>query len=296
VLKEATQDDATVAMLYGIDEADQIDDQECWHKANPNMEHGQPAIESIIEQFRTNRTTPMGRVEFTRYHCCRMTENAGGWLDMELYPSDSEIEYEHLHGRQAWLGVDLSKSFDLSAVVAAIPLDDGRVYLKGWYWWPDANVKQRELDYRLPIRNWSMNGKVELVPGRQVDYQLIMAKLKEIAGFLDVQEIAYDQWGSKMFAEMAAADGLPLRLYSQGISTMGPGCQLFMQYWLSQRIAVKADPVFRNACRTAVAVRDANGNVKVDKRKPDQVIDPLVAAIMALHCWGGETRSGYEDL
>ena len=111
-----------------------------------------------------------------------------------------------------------------------------------------------------------------------------------------MQEIAYDQWGSKMFAELAVADGLPLRLYSQGISTMGPGCALFMQYWLAGRIVVADDPVFRNACRTAVAIRDSNGNVKVDKRKADQVIDPLVAAIMALHCWGGETRSAYEDI
>lgn len=296
VLKGTTPDDATVAMLYGIDESDQIDDRECWSKANPNMEHGQPALENLVEQFNTNRTTPMGRVEFTRYHCCRMTENSGGWLDMELYPQPSEIQYESLAGRPAWVGVDLSKSFDLSAVVAAIPLDDGRVYLKGWYWWPDANVKQRELDYRLPVRNWALNGKLELVPGRQVDYQTIMSRLKEIAAFLDVQDIAYDQWGSKMFAELAVGDGLPLKLYSQGISTMGPGCQLFMQYWLGERIEVGDDPVFRNACRTAIAIRDSNGNVKVDKKKTGQVIDPLVAAIMALHCWGGETRSGYEDL
>lgn len=296
VLKGTTADDATVAMLYGIDDSDQIDDEECWEKANPNMEHGQPAIENLREQFATNRTTPMGRVEFTRYHCCRMTENQGGWLDMELYPSPTDMDLESLRGRPAWIGVDLSKSFDLSAVVAAIPLEDGRVYLKGWYWWPDANAKQRELDYRLPVRNWALNGKLELVPGRQVDYQTIMAKLKEIAGILDVQDIAYDQWGSKMFAELAVGDGLPLKLYSQGIGTMGPGCQLFMQYWLGQRIVIGDDPVFRNACRTAIAIRDSNGNVKVDKKKTGQVIDPLVASIMALHCWGGETRSGYEDL
>lgn len=296
VLKGSAIDDATVAMLYGIDEDDQIDDESSWAKANPNTEHGQPAHENLVEQFRTNRTTPMGRVEFTRYHCCRMTENAGGWLDMELYPKPAGVSYDDLRGRPAWIGVDLSKSFDLSAVVAAIPLEDGRVFLKGWYWWPDANAKQRELDYRLPVRNWAMQGKLELVPGRQVDYQVIMAQLKKVAEYLDVQEIAYDQWGSKMFAELAVADGLPLRLYSQGISTMGPGCALFMQYWLAGRIVVADDPVFRNACRTAVAIRDSNGNVKVDKRKADQVIDPLVAAIMALHCWGGETRSGYEDL
>jgi len=296
VLKGETEDDSTVAMLYGIDAADAVDDEEMWFKANPNLEHGQPDLRSLREQWKQARSTPMGRAEFTRYHCCRMTESAGGWLDMGLAPKPEEIAWEDLRGRQAWIGVDLSKTFDLSAVVAAIPLPDGRIYLKGFYWWPDADVRQRELDYRLPVRNWALSGKLELVPGRQVDYGLIMERLKALAAHLDVAEIAYDQWGAKMFAEMAVADGLPLRTYSQGISTMGPGCQLFMQFWLAGKIVVGDDPVFRNACRTAIAIRDSNGNVKVDKRKSSQVIDPLVAAIMAVHCWGGESGTSYDNL
>lgn len=294
VLKGEADDDSTIAMLYGIDDADPIDDEEVWHKANPNMAFGQPNAKSLREQYKQSRTTAMGRAEFTRYHCCRMADGGGGWLDMSLYPGATSITWEHCRGRPTWVGVDLSKSFDMSAVVACTPLDDGRVFLKGWYWWPDAEVRQRELDYRLPVRQWALANKLELVPGRQVDYHRILERLKAIASETDLQAIAYDSWGSKMFSEVAVGEGLPMRLYSQGISTMGPGCHLFMQQWLAGRIVVNDDPVFRNACRTAIAMRDSNGNVKVDKKKIQQVIDPLVASIMAIHCWGGESPSMWE--
>jgi phage terminase large subunit-like protein len=77
---------------------------------------------------------------------------------------------------------------------------------------------------------------------------------------------------------------------------MGPGCQLWQQYWVARKLRLGPDPIMRNACAQAVPIRDSNGNIKVNKAKRTHVIDPLVAAIMALHCWGGETRSGYEDL
>ena len=52
----------------------------------------------------------------------------------------------------------------------------------------------------------------------------------------------------------------------------------------------------RNACSVAIPVRDSNGNIKVNKAKRNHIIDPLVAAIMAVHVWGGEQRSVYADL
>jgi len=110
-----------------------------------------------------------------------------------------------------------------------------------------------------------------------------------------VQTIAFDRWGSTFFAESCVNEGLPLATYSQGIATMGPGCQLWQQYWVGNRLRVGNDPVLRNACRTAIPIRDSNGNIKIDKRIKSTIIDPLVAAIMALHAWGGEARSVYEE-
>jgi phage terminase large subunit-like protein len=41
--------------------------------------------------------------------------------------------------------------------------------------------------------------------------------------------------------------------------------------------------------------RDRNGNLILDKSKRTQIIDPLMAAVMAVHLWGGKAASCYEE-
>jgi phage terminase large subunit-like protein len=148
----------------------------------------------------------------------------------------------------------------------------------------------------MPIRNWAANGNITLTPGREIDYEAVRSTLNQIASEFQLEAVAFDKWGSKYFAEVCVQDGLPLQSYSQGIATMGPGCQLWQQYWVGERIVMGDDPIMRNACRTAIAIRDSNGNIRIDKRKIQSVVDPLVAGVMALHCWGGESRSVYEEM
>lgn len=296
VLSGEEEDDAFMPILYGIDKDDDLADDAAWPKANPNMAHGQPAARDLRTMWNSKKGSAIGRAEFSRYICARVGEETGNWLDMAFAPAAEAIDWESLRGRQAWLGLDLSKSLDLSALVVAVPLDDGRVAIRGNYWWPSENVRQRELDYRLPVRNWAATGKLTLTPGPDISYSTILERLKQIAGEFQVMAVAYDKWGAKMFAEQAVGEGLPLTLYSQGIATMGPGCQLFQQLWVGRKFVVGDDPLFRNACAQAVPIRDSNGNIKVNKARRTHLIDPLVAAIMAVHSWGGETRSGYADL
>ena len=111
-----------------------------------------------------------------------------------------------------------------------------------------------------------------------------------------IQEIAFDRYGDTAILERAAQHGLPMIRYSQGISVMGPGCQMWQQMWVGRKFVLGDDPVMRNACSVAIPVRDSNGNIKVNKAKRNHIIDPLVAAIMAVHVWGGEQRSVYADL
>jgi len=296
VLSGEEEDDAFMPILYGIDKDDDLADDAAWPKANPNMAHGQPAARDLRTMWNSKKGSAIGRAEFSRYICARVGEETGNWLDMAFAPAPEAIDWESLRGRQAWLGLDLSKSLDLSALVVAVPLDDGRVAIRGNYWWPSENVRQRELDYRLPVRNWAATGKLTLTPGPDISYSTILERLKQIAEEFQVMAVAYDKWGAKMFAEQAVGEGLPLTLYSQGIATMGPGCQLFQQLWVGRKFVVGDDPLFRNACAQAVPIRDSNGNIKVNKARRTHLIDPLVAAIMAVHSWGGETRSGYADL
>lgn len=295
VLSGEVEDDTLMPFLYGIDANDDPSDEAAWPKANPGMAHGQPDEASLRRAWNTMRRSPMGRSEFVRYHCARMDENTGGWLDMGQWPGGQKVEVKLLEKRPAWVGLDLSKSLDMSACVVAIPVEDGKVVLQGSYWWPSANVAERELDYRMPIRQWSKSHKIHLTPGREIDYEAIRQHLLQLREQYDIRTVGYDAWGSKYLAEQLVADGVPLMTYRMGISTFGPGCALFQNLWAGGKLIVGDDPILRRSCAEAHAKADVNGNVRPVKSREFCVLDPLVASIIAVHVWGGTRRSAYDD-
>ena len=295
ILSGELEDDTVIPILYGLDPTDPLEDESTWVKANPGLEHGQPDGASLRRSWNTMKRSAMGRGEFARYHAARCDENTGGWLDMSLWPGGQAVDWESLRGKPAWLGLDLSKSLDMTALVVAVPLADGRVAVRGHYWWPRAEVAQRELDYRYPIRTWAAEGKITLTPGRDIDYEAVRSTILALRDEFDVRALGYDAWGSKYLAEQLQADGVPLVVYRMGIATFGPGCNLFQNLWAGSRLVIGDDPILRRACADAHAKRDQNGNIRPVKSREYCAIDPLVASIIATHIWGGAKRSSYDE-
>jgi phage terminase large subunit-like protein len=294
VLTGDAEDDSLFAALYGLDAADAVGDPDVWVKANPGMEHGQPDVDSLKRSWNQMKRSPGQRSEFTRYHCARMDENTGGWLDMSLWPGGKTVDWSTLYGRPAWLGLDLSKSLDMSALVVCVPMEDGRVALQGHYWWPAQDVAQRELDYRMPVRVWAAERKLTLTPGREIDYESIRQRLLQLRDLFEIRAVGYDAWGSKYLAEQLTQDGVPLITYRMGISTFGPGCQLWQNLWAGGQLVIGDDPIMRRSCAEAHAQADRNGNVRPVKSREYCVLDPLVAGVIAVHVWGGKRASSYE--
>jgi phage terminase large subunit-like protein len=295
ILKGEADDDTLQGILYGIDPNDAAEDEGCWVKANPAMPHGTPDIRQLRRFWASSKTTAAGRGEFTRYHCARVSEEGESWLDMALYPAFEPIDWEALRGRTAYAGLDLSKSNDMSALCVAVPLDDGTVAVRGEYFYPAGEIRARELEYRLPFRKWAEDGWLRLSADREVDYEAIRARAGELKKEFTLREIAYDPWGSKYLVEQLEFDGVPMASMAMGVR-MSPGCILWQNMWLGRKIRIDPrDPIMRRACQTAVVRRDRNGNLILDKSKRTQIIDPLMAAVMAVHLWGGKQASCYEE-
>jgi phage terminase large subunit-like protein len=296
VLSGEIIDDTIFALLYGLDKDDELDNENLWGKANPGLRYGQPDLVSLKRSWNTMKQSPMGRSEFSRYHGSRFDENTGGWLDMSWWDDmvDSNVNEEYLAGRVCYGGLDLSKSGDMTAFVLAFPMEDGRVFFKGRYWFPKEGLAQRELDYRMPVRTWAKEGKLEISAGREIDYEQIRIAINEARQTYDLRVVCYDAWGSKYLAETLMQDGVPLQTYRMAIGTFAPGCQLWMNHWMGKRMAFADDPIMRRACAEATAKRDINGNIRPVKSREHCIIDPLVAGIMALHSFGGKQTSVYE--
>ena len=117
----------------------------------------------------------------------------------------------------------------------------------------------------------------------------------EILAEFDVKLVGYDRWGASYLAERLAERGAPIQAYSMGSATFAPGCQLWQNLWAGRKLVIGDDPIMRRACADAIAKRGMSGYVRPEKPRDHTAIDPLVAAIMAVHCWGGKRTSCYES-
>ena len=91
--------------------------------------------------------------------------------------------------------------------------------------------------------------------------------------------------------------GVSWHAVGQGFKDFSPRLESFEVKLLEGKIRHGAHPLLNMAAANAIAVTDPAGSKKIDKSKSTQRIDPLVAAVMALHavCDGAE-KSLPDDL
>ena len=288
--------DAWQAFIYGIDEEDSAEDRTCWPKANPSL--GSALTIKVLEtQWESMQLTPISRLEFTRFHLARPIDYLGKWLDMTHWDSVTEPA-EIAEGSEVWMGVDLSKSMDMSAVIICRPGAGGTVHLMGRYWYPELHAQEREITYQLPFRRWASEGRMTLTPGREINWSDIRAEILQLSKRYQVKRIAVDPWMAAYFNESLKAEGLPVAEHSQSLSMMAPASQTWQNLWVGRKVRHSGDPILRSACANAQAKVDDAGNVRPTKAHSRGLIDPLVAAIMAVHAWSldqGAPPSMYED-
>jgi len=116
--------------------------------------------------------------------------------------------------------------------------------------------------------------------------------VKELSRRYNVREVAVDPWMAAYFNETLKAAGLPVVEHPQSIAVMGPASQDWQNLWVGRRIRHGGDPILRSACSNAAAKVDEAGNVRPSKKHSRGLIDPLVAAIMAVHSWSNSLGAG----
>jgi phage terminase large subunit-like protein len=83
--------------------------------------------------------------------------------------------------------------------------------------------------------------------------------------------------------------------FGQGFLSMGPAAAEFMRKVLARELQHGADPV-ADWCASNVSIRtDPAGNVKPDKERSIERIDPIVAVIMAVGRSMAEESGIYAD-
>lgn len=179
-------------------------------------------------------------VEFTKPHQLALGMRAKDGIQLiggAAIPGDFGI----IDGQRAkvFLGLDLSFSFDLTALALVFPEPlftdeghqlfgpDGHPLVKhaAWieYFTPKETAKDREGKDRVPYPRWIEEGLIHGVPGSVVRLEHVAARLAAISGEYDVQWAAFDKYRHKELADQMAELGvdIPWIEHPQGFRRAG---------------------------------------------------------------------------
>jgi len=310
VLDGLVTDDTWFAMLYELDEGtydgegqvisagDDWTHEENWPKANPNLGVS-VKLDDLRRKAKKAQETPAAAQNFRVKHLDEEVEGANAWLPVGLWDANAGEHQENWYGpeglrpeqierwrgRAAWAGADLSSVSDLTALVLAIPDDEGFVDLLAFCWCPRDNAIGRQRDRRVPYLTWAEHGLLELTEGDSVDYDRIRAVLRMVRDDwgLDVREVAADPHNARyVLTKLAEEDGFEVVEHRQGFLSMNSPIKTTEKLLLDKRIRHGGHRALAWCVSNVVVVTDAAGNKKFAKDKAREKIDLAVAAVMAV--------------
>ena len=132
----------------------------------------------------------------------------------------------------------------------------------------------------MPYRLWADKGWLIPTPGNVIDYSFIRQEIVEIASELDLRKIFSDAWNAQKLAiELRDHDGIPIDFLTQGFKSLSEPTKEFKRRIDAHLIEHDGNPVMRWCVGNAIAVMDAQENVKLDKKKSRSKIDGAAAAV-----------------
>lgn len=284
VLQRVLDDDSYLAVLYDIDPGDDPFDESVWPKANPNL--GVSArVDKLSQAALLARNVPTAKDNFLTKHLNVWVRRKGLWLqDIEVWrrlaaakPYDL-ADLRAMRG-QAFGGLDLGSTSDLCSLMVEYRVGK-RILVFGRHYLPEAALTPDKPNAHI-YGVWQRQGWLVVTPGDVTDYGFIKADLLKLHRELGFREIGFDRWNATQLVNDLVDEGVPMIKFGQGWASMNAPMRDLERTILSRAMEHSGDPVLTWAMSNVVAEKDAAGNIKPDKGRSADKIDPAVSLIMA---------------
>jgi phage terminase large subunit-like protein len=230
------------------------------------------------------REIPAQENTFRRLYLNQWTEQAARWIQMSAWDAClvPPAGRQALQGRRCYVGMDLSTTTDLTALVAVFPDDLGFDVLAQFFV-PEERIRERSRRDHVPYDEWARQGVLTSTPGAVVDYDIIRQVLRQWAAEFSLQMIAFDPWNATdLVTRLQQQDGLKVSSMRQGFASLSAPTKSLEQAILSRRLRQDGHPVLRWNVSNVAVETDSAGNLRPNKEKSTERIDGVVALIMAV--------------
>lgn len=285
VMMGVKEKDNHFIMLYTPDDEDAWDDPMTWHKVNPN--YGVSLSPTYMENEYLEAKQKGGTV--LAAFC---TKNLNKWVDAPtvwiaddvVKENNHDLDESQLLGEECYVGIDIASKTDLTCASFYFPKYKAFKYL---FIIPEGKVI--ELEDRVDYRRWAEQGWVTVAPGKVIDEDWYLERLKIELDKYNIKCIAYDPWGMWNMIQKFGRYQEVLLEYQQSIRYMSVPTKWFESAVLKSELNFIHNPILRWNMQNVVIYTDPNANIKLDKARSRNKIDGVVASVNAVGGWLNKT-------
>lgn len=283
VLQDPTIDPSFLPIIYEAAIDADWRDPAVWHGANPALGDFRSLEEMQIACKRAEEI-PAQENTFRRLYLNQWTEQASRWLTLVSWDAcRGTWQRSECKRRPCYVGMDLSSTRDLTAIVAAFPHEDGSMWILAHFFIPESTAGTRGRTDRISVHEWQQKGWLTITPGDVVQYEAVRAHLNAWADEFDVREIAYDPWNATdLVTRLADIDGFTCVPMRQGYGTLSAPSKALESAILSRTLQHDGNALLRLNVANVSTESDNSGNIKPSKSKSTDRIDGVVALVMAI--------------
>jgi phage terminase large subunit-like protein len=274
------------AVIYTLDEGDDWTDPNVWIKANPNL--GVSVKEDYLAtRVQMARAVPAKQNDLLTKNFDIWTQAATRWItDDQWMACKREFTEEALAGRHCILGMDLSSTTDITALILAFSPVIGQEpwHLLTRFFYPEDNLLEAEKRDHVPYTQWARDDLIIATPGNIVDYDYIEQEIFSFARKFVIDEIIYDPWKAQEIVNHLSSE-FQMVPCPQRYNPMAVYSDTFEKKVLAQELGHDGNPILRWMMANTEVKSDRQNNIMPMKPRRDasgKRIDGIVAAIMAL--------------
>ena len=255
-----------------------------WKKANPALGDFRSLEEMQILAARA-KEIPAQENTFRRLYLNQWTEQASRWIQMAAWDAcQTTIDRASLRGRRCYVGMDLSSTEDLTAIVAVFPDETGDGFaVLAQCFVPAEKIRDRSRRDKVPYDQWARDGFITAIPGPAIDYEVVRRAMQAWRDEFQIRMVAYDPWNATdLVSRLEKQDNLPCVKLGQTYAWLSAPTKSLERAILTRQLRHDGHPVLRWCVSNVAVESDPMGNLKPSKVASTERIDAVVALIMAV--------------
>lgn len=279
VLNGDITDDALFPMIYSMDEKDDLKDPSNWIKANPalgEINH----LDDLLSDYNQSRFSKSQLNNFLTKHLNIFIDQEGAWITNDvLMKVFGLVNEEELKGLDCYMGLDLSATKDLTALVCLFKKEDKYFVIP--YFFMANNAENFLRSGGINLKDWIDSGNIILCKTPTIDYDLVAEKFKELKSKFNIKLCSIDPYNSSAIINKLYELQVPTQMFEQRAMRFNEPLKALEKAIYDENILM-SNPALKWNINNAIVWKDSNGNIKLMKNKSLDSVDGAVALGMAM--------------